>query len=161
MEVVRNLRNAMLTSCNTNNQQKIIPEIVTCFGTVDFSWGHILTNFLLQKFISHFLSLLTFFTNTLFISMLYVFTEWRQWHENNFTAGRLQTHLPWKNARLYLILRYILLRQILYRGLMQCLFRKLIFRNNKLIILINYLLAPCFLYLLRNSEKLNTLVVSC
>ena len=30
---------------------------------------------LLQKFISHLLSLLTFLTNTLFISMLYVFTE--------------------------------------------------------------------------------------
>ena len=84
---------------------------------------------LLQKFISHLLSLLTFLTNTLFISMLYVFTEWRQWQKNNFTADRLQAHLPWVNARLCFILKYILLRQALYQGLW-CLFRKLIFRNN-------------------------------
>ena len=34
-----------------------------------------ITDSLLQKFISHLPSLLTFFINTLFISMLYVFTE--------------------------------------------------------------------------------------
>ena len=34
-----------------------------------------ITNCLLKKFISHLLSLLTFFANTLFISMLYVFKE--------------------------------------------------------------------------------------
>ena len=34
-----------------------------------------ITNCLLKKFISHLLSLLTFFVNTLFISMLYVFKE--------------------------------------------------------------------------------------
>ena len=34
-----------------------------------------ITNCLLQKFISHLLLLLTFFINTLFISMLYVFAE--------------------------------------------------------------------------------------
>ena len=34
-----------------------------------------ITSCLLQKFISHLLSLFTFFANTLFISMLYVFSE--------------------------------------------------------------------------------------
>ncbi|MFC2313971.1 MAG: hypothetical protein ACFNLR_08225, partial [Prevotella denticola] len=36
--------------------------------------------------------------------------------ENNFTADRSQAHLPWMNARLCFILKYILLRQTLYRG---------------------------------------------
>ena len=95
-----------------------------------------ITDCLLKKSISHLLSLLTFLTNTLFISLLYKFIEWRQWQENNLTADQSQAHLPWMNTRLCLNPKVYSATAASLSGL----FRKLIFKNNyfySIIIILN------------------------